>query len=147
MLKLILLLSSISHLSFALEFQVLDPCSGKVVLSEQHGSSNASVGELSERVLTRTFGDFIGSSLGVNTMLGTPIGQEALEIISRREMRSYGWCYAVDGVVPEVYPLNFPLSNVQKSVQWFFGYAFYDSGEWLTQCEPLHVNPHSFICD
>lgn len=79
-------------------------------------------------------------------MFGTPIGEQALEIISRREMRSYGWCYAVDGIVPEAYPRDFSLDETHKRVEWFFGYAFYDSGEWLSQCERLYLNPHPFIC-
>jgi hypothetical protein len=79
-------------------------------------------------------------------MFFTPTGEDALEILSRRQMRSYGWCYTVDGVAPEVYPSDFLIEETTGVIEWFFGYAFYDSGEWLSQCEPLHLSPYPFIC-
>lgn len=135
-----------SFSGFAVTFKVLDPCSGSPVLEKQLRSDQTNVGEVTNEFLSQAFNDYVGSPLGVNTVLGTPTGLDALEILSRSQMRSYGWCYSVNGIVPEVYPSNFVLSEKDQSVVWFYGFAFYDSGSWLSQCEPLHLNPHSFIC-
>ena len=145
LLTALILISSLS-LNAAVDFLVLDPCSGKELLRRSVKASFESVGSMSESVLEREASDFIGSELGVNTMYGTPIGNEALEIISRSQMRSYGWCYSVNGLSPEVYPSEFPLDDSVRSIVWYFGFAYYDSGVWLSQCEELFKNPHPFIC-
>jgi hypothetical protein len=131
----------------ALEFKVLDPCSGKILVKLNVRDRFENVGHLSAEILTANVADFIGSELGVNTMFGTPVGEGALEIISRLEMRSYGWCYSVDGEIPELYPSQYLIDSSTKSVEWFFGFEFYDSGLWKSQCERLHQDPKPFICD
>ena len=71
----------------------------------------------------------------------------ALEILGPQEMRSYGWCYEVDGVSPEFFPHEYTLTPVNKSVRWYFAYAHYLNGEWIRQCAPAHEIRPAFLCD
>ncbi len=140
-------LSFLSLASSAAVLKVLDPCTGEHLINENITKEYESVGVLTAEVLSSLVTDFSGSELGVNAMFGTPVGEEALEIISRRKMRAYGWCYSVNGVSPEVYPSDFLLNKYESQVvEWFYGYADYDSGTWKTQCEKLHLTKHPFIC-
>ena len=59
-----------------------------------------------------------------------------LEILSEREMKAYGWCYSINGEVPEAFPDEVALGP-QDKVVWFFAYAHYLAGEWISQCVPV----------
>lgn len=87
-----------------------------------------------------------GNEAGLNSAFGSPIGLEALEVISEREMRSYGWCFAIDGIIPEVYPDQLLLSNVKSEIKWFFGFAHFLDGQWISQCEPAYEIKPAFLC-
>jgi hypothetical protein len=143
---LFLALGLFPYKALALTFEVQDPCSGKVVYQKNLEGHHGNVGQLTLSQLEDWGIDFIGSELGIHTMLGTPVGDEALEIINRLEMRSYGWCYQVDGFIPEVLPPYFELNNSHKRVVWFFGFAHYKAGEWVSQCEKVSDTQPAFIC-
>lgn len=89
---------------------------------------------------------YSGNERGLNSAFGTPTGMAAMEVISPNEMRSYGWCYGVDGVVPEVFPDQYPLTAHTKKITWFFAYAHFLNGEWIAQCQPAHKLRPEFLC-
>lgn len=123
------------------------PCSGIAVQRDVWDQDlPRSVGDLTVATLTRAGIAFIGNELGIHTMLGTPMGEEALEIITPMEMRSYGWCYSVDGEVPEVLPAYFEVNKSHKNIIWFFGFAHYKAGDWVSQCEKVSDSKPAFIC-
>lgn len=140
------LLIALSFSTSAVDFEVLEPCTGKVKVSSKIEATYYNVGLATVGELGRLGVDFVGSELGVHSMYGTPVGEQALEIISRLEMRSYGWCYEVDGEVPEVLPFSFPMDKEMKKITWFFGYATYVAGEWKGQCDKVSELKPAFIC-
>jgi hypothetical protein len=145
-LSLTLVLALFPYKSLALSFEVQDPCTGHSMYLEKVEADYSDVGSLTTTMLDKLGVEYIGSDLGINTMLGTPVGEEAIEIINRLEMRSYGWCYEVDGTTPEVLPPYFSLEKSMKKVTWFFGFAYYKAGEWLSQCERVSKLKPGFIC-
>lgn len=132
--------------SLALQFEIQDVCTGHSLYLEKVEGEYLEVGSLTTSLLDKLGVEYVGSDLGINTMLGTPTGDEALEIINRLEMRSYGWCYEVDGQVPEVLPPYYSLNKNSKKVTWFFGFAYYKAGNWLSQCEKVSDSRPAFIC-
>lgn len=77
----------------------------------------------------------------------TPTGEEAIEIINQDHYRVYGWCYQVDGVMPEVTMDQYPVDPVSTHiVRWFYGFAEYINNQWVNYCEPLYNHPDQFIC-
>ena len=131
----------------SLSVEFIGPCSERPLLRtsvEVQESSN--VGKLTIETLERYKIDYKGSEAGLNSAFGSPIGVDAMEVISDTEMRSYGWCFEVDGKVPENYPDIISLTNVKK-VKWFFGYAHYLNGNWVSQCEPAHKIKPEFLCN
>lgn len=130
--------------SLVLEF--IGPCSHEPLFTtEWNNPQVSSVGALTISALEKNNISYKGNERGLNSAFGSPIGMDALEIISDREMRSYGWCFEVDGVVPEVYADEVPLTGVRK-VRWFFAYAHYQNGQWISQCEPAHKKRPAFLC-
>ena len=88
----------------------------------------------------------MGTHEGLNSVFNTPVGMEALEVLSDTEMRAYGWCYSVNGVSPEVFPHQVPLNPEIKEITWTFGFAHYYRGEWITQCTPAYTIRPAFLC-
>lgn len=106
----------------------------------------SNVGALSIGTLKKMNIPFKGSEAGLASVFNTPTGDDALEILSDYEMRAYGWCYSVDGVAPEIYPDEVPLTDKTKVVTWHFGFARYYKGEWVTQCTPAYSVRPDFLC-
>lgn len=134
-------------LALNLSIEFIGPCGPNPLLKTTvKQDSSESVGSSSISTLDRYEVNYIGSDRGLNSIFDTPIGSEALEIISDNEMRSYGWCFEIDGAIPEVYPDSFPLLDVKREIKWFFGFAHYLNGEWISQCEPAYETRPAFLC-
>jgi len=132
-------------LAFALQF--IGPCSPEPLLSVDVRTIEATIGDATINALDDRGIAYQGTRQGLNSAFGTPTGLEAMEIIGPQEMRSYGWCYEVDGVAPEFFPHEYTLTPLNKNVRWFFAYAHYLNGEWIRQCAPAHEIRPAFLCD
>ena len=148
--KIILIaLTLMVHLSVVAEitFEVVGPCSEEPILSTKVKNTTAiNVGAFSVSELDKSKLEYIGTENKIDSINGTPVGEAALEILSRSEMRAYGWCYYVNGEEPDVYPNEVTMKGV-NSVKWVFGYAHYLEGEWLSMCEPSWKIKPKFLCD
>jgi hypothetical protein len=147
-LSLLLMTLFVSFPSFALEFKVLNLCENTTAyhtdIQLEHTST---VGDLSEYFLKRSNLDFGGNRNGVNTLLGTAVGDQAIEIISDERMRVYGWCYEIDGKYPDMLMSEFVIEpNQVQSITWFYGYAELVRHDWISYCTPVQSNPHPYIC-
>ncbi len=72
-----------------------------------------------------------GSSNGISKIYDL---DQQVEVVSNIEMRAYGWCFAIDGQVPETMPNNTDVLTQQTVVEWYYAYAHYKSGDWIGQC-------------
>ena len=88
----------------------------------------------------------MGSEEGLSSVFSTPVGKDAIEIISEDEMRAYGWCFSVDGIAPEVFPHEIRITPQTRSIVWHFGFARFYKGEWFTQCTPAYSVKPDFLC-
>jgi hypothetical protein len=130
--------------TIAVEF--LGPCSSRPLLKTSvQEATSTSVGEMTITTLEQFKVPYAGTHKGLHSAFGTPTGMEALEILSPTSMRSYGWCYEIDGMVPEMYPDEVALAGIKK-VTWFYAYALYKEGQWVSQCEPAHKIRPEFLC-
>jgi hypothetical protein len=131
----------------ALAFHVLfsNPCAPTPLLETNVQRTTAkSVGGLTLDVLESFEAKYQGSEQGLSSAFGSATGMDALEVISDSEMKSYGWCYEVDGKLAEVLPGDYPLTPEITSVHWYMGYAHYKNGNWISQCTPAYQS--KFLC-
>ncbi len=145
--NLILLFTIFAFPAWALELKFIGPCSPNFIMRTEVTEAYRNVGELTVATLAKLGVPYEGSQEGLASAFNTPTGKGALEIVSNIEMRAYGWCYSVDGVAPEVYPHEIPITPETKSVVWHFGFARYYKGEWITQCTPAHTIRPAFLCE
>jgi hypothetical protein len=142
--KLLIIALVLSVNAFAVEISFTGPCDKKPLLVGTLGNKFETVGDMTVQFLKKNNVAYQGSERGINTVFGTVTGDAALEVISDTEMRSYGWCYFVDGMGPDVFADEYPMDDSIKKIQWIFGFAHYKNGEWISNCTPAHtVKPNS----
>jgi hypothetical protein len=129
----------------ALEISFIGPCD-EVPLLVDHVPAEATVGDVTVSYLVEKQIPFVGSAQGIGSLFNTPMGLEAIEVISDTQMRAYGWCYFVDGVGPDILANEYPLDSSVQKLEWIFGYADYDSGEWTSYCRPAYRITPEFLC-
>ena len=90
-----------------------------------------------------------GAETGINQILNTRVGLDAYEIFGEENhsMRVYGWCYSVNGVIPELLMNQVQIDPKNEDhIVWFYGYAEVYKNDWLSQCVPVQKDPQPFIC-
>ena len=89
---------------------------------------------------------FVGSDSGISSIKGTVTGDAAVEVISDSEMRAYGWCFSIDGVEPDAMPDQVPVPGDGSEIRWYFGFAHYRDGAWVSYCTPTRQARPAYIC-
>jgi hypothetical protein len=137
----------LSTQALAFEVQFVGPCFEQPLLSQEVDfAEGLNVGEVSIKVLEANQVPYQGVSAGFNQIFGSAIGLDAMEVISDTEMMAYGWCFEVDGEVPEVLADKVPVNKNTKIVSWFYGYAHFLNGEWVAQCLKSHLRKPIKFC-
>lgn len=142
-----LLLTSIPLFATTFEVRFIGGCSSQPLLIQKiKFNDGLNVGDLSLKALDDNQIPYQGTSQGINQIFNSPIGLEALEILNEQEMLSYGWCYEIDNVIPEVYPNEILITKSTQVITWFYGYAHYLNGKWISQCEKSYLRQSAQIC-
>ena len=131
--------------SLAATFTLEEPCTEKVAVSWKNPAAGLSVGAFTVRELERAEVPYEGSEAGISSIYGTATGMDALEVLNDREMRSFGWCYEVDGKQPDLMPDALVLKGGEQ-VRWFFAFSLYRDGKWVSYCEPASRAKGGSVC-
>lgn len=143
----VILSGLLSHTASAFEVNFVGACSPESLLtSEVKYVKGMNVGEMSLKVLDDHGIPYQGTSAGLNQLFDTPIGLDAMEVVSDNEMMAYGWCFEIDGTIPEVFADKVPVKSTTKVVTWFYGYAHFLNGEWISQCEKSYLRRSAQFC-
>ncbi len=141
--SLLFLLTSFTAFGTTLKF--IGACNDNFILKTEQDDF-VTVGELTVGTLTRYRIPYIGNEQGLSSVFETPIGDSAIEVVSKDEFRTYGWCYFVNGVLPEVLPHESKINSTDE-VTWVFSYARSFKGVWTDQCLPAWKVKPKFLCD
>jgi hypothetical protein len=134
--------------SGASDVKVIGPCNSSPVFSVQApvGNLPISLGDFTIEVFKKHNLSFVGDRFGIKSILNSPVGDEALEVLSDSEMRAYGWCVSLDGKQPNQMPDEVLLDSNVKEIIWFYAFATYEKGTWRDYCTPSHQVRSPFIC-
>ena len=142
--KLIIgLLFASSVFSSTLEFY--GPCNDEPLFKVKSTKSFNSVGEFSVHYLDQEGIPYVGSDSHLQSVFNTPTGLDAIEVLSDTSMRSHGWIFSVNDVVPSVYPDKLELGP-DDVVKWFYGYVEYENGVWGSEYLPTHLIKPGIFC-
>lgn len=137
-----------SFSSYSATFTVYGPCSptpaynGNIEVIDLKDS----VGKISLNVFEDQKIPYIGNESGFSSILNTPTGIDAIEVLSDTKMRAYGWCYSVNAIGPDVLAGDYFLNSKDDKIVWFFGYSTYDQGQWIDYCVPSYKIKAAQFC-
>ncbi len=134
--------------SFAATLTVIGPCSSTAAYSGEFVADDLkkSVGKLSMDIFEQQKVPYIGNESGFNSILNTPTGIDAIEVLSDTKMRAYGWCYSVNEIEPDVLAGDYFLNSKDDKIVWFFAYSTYDRGQWIDYCVPSYKVKAAQFC-
>jgi len=150
--KLLLPLTTVfnSTLSIAASIYFQGPCRQqpflKMNVPSKHVIQKASIGHITIDILEKKNIEFLGSIKGLASVDNTPIGHEAIEVISPNYLRAYGWCYEVNGFQPAKMPDQIIIKK-NDVIRWFFAFSSFKDGEWIDYCTPSYQIKSSFLCN
>lgn len=143
---LVIFLVSFSFTAYAHVISFIGPCESTAIVLQEFGAEYANVGELTIQFLEQNNIAYAGSEKGLSTVYNTPMGTGALEVISKTEMRAYGWCYFVDNLGTDVFPDEYSLGKTPVKIEWIYGFAHYKKGKWISTCTPAFTIKPKFLC-
>lgn len=129
----------------AANLKIIGPCQEQALHQLQVPSQATTLGDLTVKALAENRIPFQGDRTGIKSIENSPVGDEALEILSDSQMRAYGWCVSVNGVEPGVMPDEVPLRG-DEDIVWFYAYTLYDRGTWKDVCTPSYKNHSLPVC-
>ncbi len=143
-----LLLITFTHFSFSQSISLKHPCTGKTIVKNKIDQSydGLSLGKVTLDFLDENKIIFKGSEQGIAQILDTPLGDKAIVVVNDENLLAFGWCYLVNGVVPDKYADKIIFSSKVKNVIWFYGYSRNEKNKWVNMCKlasklPIKYNP------
>ncbi|MFM6928721.1 MAG: DUF4430 domain-containing protein [Bdellovibrio sp.] len=125
--------------SQAVTWKVVGPCSETPWFQGSYEADlQKSLGDNTIDILNLNKIPYLGVAGGINSINNSPIGLDAMEIVSDIEMRAYGWCVSVNGKVIKDFPSNVSLASQNDEIVWYYGYARNLENQWLGMC--YHAN-------
>ncbi len=131
----------------AIYWEIYGPCSNKAAhAGKQLTDIKLSIGEITVEILDYNKIPYEGTELNFSSIYNSPTGLEAMEVISDTEMRAHGWCYSLNGVIPDVMPNHTYPSSQNDHLIWFYGYYTNKDNVWLPgPCMPTYdIKPEQF---
>lgn len=106
---------------------------------------NKSVGDNTISIFEANKVNYTGVAEGISSVNDSPVGLDAVEVVSDTLMRAYGWCYSVNGKVPLVMPHKVSFTSQNDELVWFYAYSTNDKNQWIDMCVPgTNIKPDQF---
>ncbi len=123
--------------AFALDFEVIGPCDEKPRLETSvEIQDKTNLGDVTVKVLNDNKIAFKGDAAGIAQIEDSPVGRDAVEMLSSTEFRAYGWCVHIDNTEPAEMPDQVEVNSSTKKVTWFYAYSLFDGSDWTDYCTP-----------
>ncbi len=136
-------------MAFSGELLIEHPCQSKSILQSTFTSmaSDESVFSLTKSELSKNKIDSVLASNGVISILGYIPPEKSVEVIGPTKMRAYGWCYSINGLIPDEMPDQILLSS-NDSIKWFLSFSTFENNQWIDYCVPVtsSLEASDFIC-
>ena len=76
---------------------------------------------------------YAGNPNGIFSIYGL---SSELEIISADEQRLYGWCYSIDGYIPNALGKDLYIHKEKATLTWFYAYTHFKNKAVIEKCVP-----------
>ena len=134
---LFLVLTSLN--AHAITWKVFGACSDKPVFQGTYDADLAkSAGHLTIEILEKNKIPYQGVPQGINSINNSAVDDAAIEVVSDKEMRVYGWCFAVNGKIPPAMADKVQLEDQSDTLVWFYAYSTNLENQWVDMCNPAY---------
>lgn len=142
------LMAVLSFNSFAITYEIIGPCSEVPTQSGSFDLNDLSVnaGKISVAIFDQQKIPYVGSVQGFISINNTLTGIDSTEVLSDTKMRAYGWCYSVNGAIPDILASEYLFSSNNDKLVWFYGYSTYEDGKWSDYCVPSYTVKAAQFC-
>ena len=131
----------------AITFEIVGPCDGTPFLQGTFKSDiSESVGKTTLDLLDFYGISYVGTENGIHSIQNSPIGDDAIEVLSETRLRAYGWCFSINGVIPDKLASMVNFQSASDHLRWFYAYSTYDNGVWVDYCKPSFKIKSQKIC-
>lgn len=131
----------------AVTFDVIGACSNTPLYEGRFRTDiGENVGTLSMEFFEDQSIPYTGGVNGFSSINHSPMGLDAIEVLSTTKMRAYGWCFSINGVVPNTIASETYLTKQNDYISWFYAYSTYDQGVWTDYCVPSYKIKASQFC-
>ncbi len=147
--KIILTILILLNTNIAIaKFYIANPCKKKLALKSNITSSmiNKSVGEITIHFLDKNKVKYLGNENGIHSINGTKYGSDAIQVISDTEMNAYGWCFSINGKVPDKLAGQIKIKSTKDRILWFYAFSNYKDGKWTNYCVPSYKAQKNLGC-
>ena len=129
-------------------FTVEAPCQYKGAYSEEFNKDKfETAGDVTIHMLTKSHIPFQGTERGINQIFSTPLGLDALEVVSDEVMYAYGWCYTINNKITMNYADEVYLDDYATAdITWFYGISKFDKDKWVSMCQKATLRKDSPVC-
>lgn len=142
------LLALMNKPSFAATFEIYGPCSDRPLFSQEINLAKfQTIGDVTVYLLEKNRIPYKGNEKGINQIFNSPLGLDAIEVLSDTKMNSYGWCYTVDDEISMNYADEFYTNSSIKKVKWFYAYSELVKDQWISMCKPSHLRKPEQFCN
>jgi hypothetical protein len=127
--------------------EIIGACGENPVHVGRVASAGSNAGSATIDFLKKNSIPYTGDENGIKSILGTPMGEAAVEEIFPGEGRAYGWCFEIDGKQPDV-PAGEYILRGQEHIKWFYAFSYFRDYRkvWLSYCEPAYTVKPTTIC-
>ncbi len=125
--------------SYSGTFELIDPCKGGFIISEDENFTNErSLGELTLDLFSQNNVEYKNVLKSFSSILNTPLGADSIVQMNNETIFAFGWCFSVDGKIPNEYSFDIYLDSSSK-VRWFYAYSMSYKNKWISMCSPAHL--------
>jgi hypothetical protein len=148
MTKIFILISTIFTFNSyaAVDFTINSLCADKDIVKTTVDADQVYLGDLTLKLLDQNKITYVGWNDGMSSIQNSPTGDDAIQVVSDTELRAFGWCYKIDGTVSESMPDAILIDKSVHSIRWYYGFAHYVKGNWISQCEDDKMIVRKLFC-
>jgi hypothetical protein len=141
---LILSLLNFSLITHAITWEVLgkgkNPIARGTILDTDLTQSAGKI--LFEEMKQSPLLNFDGDETGIRSL--NSLKSETEFSTEEKWVKAYGWCYSINGIVPDDYAHQVFFKSNDDHFRWFYGYAYYVEGKWVKMCIPFNDEPAKY---
>ena len=131
LLKICFVLFALSLPAHAVTVEVLGQRGEQLLKQNLDATLPTNAGEVTIAIFDQYKVPYVGSTAGIAEIYNL---KQEIRFVSDTEMKAYGWCFSIDGVVVDTMPDQTLVSTNDSVIQWYYAYAHYKDGQWIGQC-------------